>query len=135
MEGKAENVGQYGQHSLLECVVKKTIDIIDPNIRVVAWKKLTSFKDEGDLLLGFNRGRLDRPKRGYRFAEPLWDEKNMNVSLLITNTAVADDGDYKCIVITDSGDSSIVTTLKVQGKTETFDSILAKINHHFETRF
>uniref|UniRef100_A0A3Q4N1J2 CD276 antigen homolog n=1 Tax=Neolamprologus brichardi TaxID=32507 RepID=A0A3Q4N1J2_NEOBR len=116
VECKAENVGQYGQHSLLECVVKKTTDIKDPKIRTVAWKKLTSPEDEGDLMLGFNRGKLDEPKRGYRFAEPLWDEKNMNVSLLITNTAVAHDGYYECIVITDSGDDSIVTTLKVQAR-------------------
>uniref|UniRef100_A0A3Q4FYT2 Ig-like domain-containing protein n=1 Tax=Neolamprologus brichardi TaxID=32507 RepID=A0A3Q4FYT2_NEOBR len=116
VECKAENVGHYGQQSLLECVVKTSSDVTDPNIRMVAWKKLTSPEDEGDLVLGFNRGKLDEPKRGYRFAEPSWNEKNMNVSLLITNTAVADNGDYKCIVITDSGDDSIVTTLKVQAK-------------------
>ncbi|XP_039469001.1 uncharacterized protein LOC120440470 isoform X2 [Oreochromis aureus] len=40
----------------------------------------------------------------------------MNVSLLITNTAVADDGYYKCMVITDSGDDRMVTTLKVQAR-------------------
>ncbi|XP_076741170.1 CD276 antigen homolog isoform X1 [Maylandia zebra] len=116
VECKAENVGHYGQQSLLECVVKTSSDVNDPNIRMVAWKKLTSPEDEGDLVLGFKRGKLDEPKRGYRFAEPSWDGKNMNVSLLITNTAVADEGDYKCIVITDSGDDNMVTTLKVQAK-------------------
>uniref|UniRef100_A0A3B4GFD6 Uncharacterized LOC102215945 n=1 Tax=Pundamilia nyererei TaxID=303518 RepID=A0A3B4GFD6_9CICH len=116
VECKAENVGHYGQQSLLECVVKTSSDVTDPNIRMVAWKKLTSPEDEGDLVLGFNRGKLDQPKRGYRFAEPSWKEKNMNVSLLITNTTVADEGDYKCIVITDSGDDSMVTNLKVQAK-------------------
>lgn len=116
VECKAENVGHYGQQSLLECVVKTSSDVTDPNIRMVAWKKLTSLEDEGDLVLGFNRGKLDEPKRGYRFAEPSWNEKNMNVSLLITNTAVADDGYYKCIVITDSGDGNKVTNLKVQAK-------------------
>uniref|UniRef100_A0A669BIW4 Uncharacterized LOC100694338 n=1 Tax=Oreochromis niloticus TaxID=8128 RepID=A0A669BIW4_ORENI len=116
VESKAENVGHYGQQSLLECVVKTTEDVIDPTIHVVAWKKLTSPEDEGDLVLGFNRGKLDQPKRGYKFADPLWDEKNMNVSLLITNTAVADDGYYSCMVITDSGDDKAVTTLKVQAR-------------------
>ncbi|KAL3996294.1 hypothetical protein ACER0C_008950 [Sarotherodon galilaeus] len=116
VECKAENVGQYGQQSLLECVVKTGETVNDPTIRMVAWKKLTSPEDEGDLVLGFHSGKLDRPKRGYRFAEPLWDEKNMNVSLLITNTAVADDGYYKCMVITDSGDDNMVTTLKVQAR-------------------
>uniref|UniRef100_A0A3B4GF94 Ig-like domain-containing protein n=1 Tax=Pundamilia nyererei TaxID=303518 RepID=A0A3B4GF94_9CICH len=116
VECKAENVGQYGQQSLLECVIKTSTDIKDPTIRMVAWKKLTSPEDEGDPVLGFNRRKLDRPKRGYRFAEPSWNEKNMNVSLLITNTAVADDGYYKCIVITDRGDGNKVTNLKVQAK-------------------
>ncbi|XP_076741168.1 uncharacterized protein LOC112434936 isoform X1 [Maylandia zebra] len=116
VECKAENVGQYGQQSLLECVVKTSSDVNDPNIRMVAWKKLTSPEDEGDPVLDFKRGKLNRPKRGYRFAEPSWNGKNMNVSLLITNTAVADEGDYKCIVITDSGDDNMVTTLKVQAK-------------------
>lgn len=116
LECKTENVGHYGQQSLLECVVKTSSDVTDPNIRMVAWKKLTSPEDEGDLVLGFKRGKLDQPKRGYRFAEPSWNGKNMNVSLLITNTAVADEGDYKCIVITDSGDDNMVTTLKVQAK-------------------
>lgn len=116
VECKTKNVGQCGQQSLLECVVKTGEAVKDPTIRTVAWKKLTSPEDEGDLVLGFHRGKLDRPKRGYRFADPLWDEKNMNVSLLITNTAVADDGYYECMVITDSGDNSIVTTLKVQAR-------------------
>lgn len=110
------NVGQYGQQSLLECVVKTGETVKDPTIRTVAWKKLNSPEEDGDLVLGFHRGKLDQPKRGYRFAEPLWDEKNMNVSLLIANTAVAHDGDYECMVITDSGDDSIVTTLKVQAR-------------------
>ncbi|XP_026026348.1 uncharacterized protein LOC113024013 [Astatotilapia calliptera] len=116
VECKSKNVGHYGQQSLLECVVKTGQFVTDPNIRMVAWKKLTSPEDEGDLVLGFQRGKLDEPKRGYRFAEPSWDEKNMNVSLLITNTAVADDGDYKCMVITDSGDDSMVTNLEVQAR-------------------
>lgn len=113
---KTKNVGHYGQQSLLECVIKTTNDVKDPTIRVVAWKKLMSPEKEDKLVLGFNKGKLDQPKPGYEFAEPSWDEKNMNVSLLINNTAVADDGDYNCIVITDSGDDSMVTTLKVQAR-------------------
>ncbi|XP_006810350.1 immunoglobulin superfamily member 11-like, partial [Neolamprologus brichardi] len=116
VECKTKNVGHYGQQSLLECVVKTGESVIDPTIRTVAWKKLTSPEDEGDLVLGFQKGKLDEPKRGYMFAEPSWDEKNMNVSLLINNTAVAHNGDYECMVITDSGDHTSVTTLKVQAR-------------------
>ncbi|CAI5679948.1 unnamed protein product [Oreochromis niloticus] len=116
MECKTTNVGHYGQQSLLECVIKTAEVAQDATIRLVTWKKLTSPEDEdGFPLVVFAKDKLNK-KSGYRFADPLWDKKNMNVSLLITNTAVADDGYYKCTVITDRGDSSMLNTLKVQAR-------------------
>lgn len=101
-------MGQYGQQSLLECVVKTTRD--DAEIRVVTWKK----EGADDPLLVFHRGEM-LPKGG-TFAEPSWNARNMNVSLLISNTAVEDEGDYKCMVLTDSGEGSGKTSLKVTGE-------------------
>ncbi|XP_037621343.1 cell surface glycoprotein CD200 receptor 1 isoform X1 [Sebastes umbrosus] len=111
VECKDEKVGQYGQQTLLECVVKTLQN--DVEIRVVTWKKKDQ-KDQRPLLL-FNRG-LPEPKPGYSFAEPSWNVRNMNVSLLITNTAVEHQGDYTCMVITDSGDGSSSISLKVTAK-------------------
>lgn len=111
VECKDEKVGQYGQQTLLECVVKTLQN--DVEIRVVTWKKKDQ-KDQRPLLL-VNRG-LPEPKPGYSFAEPFWNVRNMNVSLLITNTAVEHQGDYTCMVMTDSGDGSSSISLKVTGE-------------------
>lgn len=112
MQCKTENTGQFGQQSLVECVIKTTQEVSNPQIRVVAWRK------EGvkDPLLVFNKGEFEQ-KEGYKLAEPSWDKKNMNVSLLITNTAVEHEGEYVCMVITNSGDSTGKTNLKVTGET------------------
>lgn len=127
-----ENVGFHGQQSLLECIIWTTKDVHAPIIRVVSWKKMASPRDEDGLpLVAFVKGKLEK-KPGYRFADPYWDEKNMNVSLLITKTSVADEGLYNWMVITDSGDDKAVTTLKVQGKTETFYMVLAQTNYLFK---
>lgn len=85
-------------------------------IRMVTWKKLTTSEDSDGLsVFAYARGELDQ-ESGCRFAETSWNEKNMNVSLLITNTAAADNGVYRCTVITDSGNHTSVTSLKVHGK-------------------
>lgn len=107
VECKDEKVGQYGQQSLLECVVKTLQN--DAEIRVVTWKK-----DQTPLLV-FNRGETQL-QPGYSFAEPSWNVRNMNVSLLITNTAVEHQGVYTCMVMTDSGDGKSSISLKVTAK-------------------
>ncbi|XP_039651862.1 CD276 antigen isoform X1 [Perca fluviatilis] len=109
VECQAEKVGQYGQQSLLQCVVKTTQDLADLEIRVVTWTK------EDRPLLVFHEGK-NKPQPGYSFADPSWNDRNMNVSLLITNTAVEHEGVYKCTVITDSGDGKDSTSLKVTAK-------------------
>uniref|UniRef100_A0A3Q1F2Q0 Programmed cell death 1 ligand 1-like n=1 Tax=Acanthochromis polyacanthus TaxID=80966 RepID=A0A3Q1F2Q0_9TELE len=54
----------------------------------------------------------------------------MNISLLIAETKVADDGDYTCMVITDSGDASSLTSLNVKAtyRDPTVRSIPEKIS-------
>lgn len=111
VECKAEQVGQYGQQSLLECVVSTTKVVVDAKIVVVTWRK----KGDDRPLLVYNRGER-RLEQGYKFAEPSWNVKNMNVSLLITNTALKDGGDYSCYVMTDSGDDTAVVSLSVTAK-------------------
>ncbi|XP_028455726.1 CD276 antigen-like isoform X2 [Perca flavescens] len=110
VECQAEKVGQYGQQSLLQCVVKTTQDVVNPEIRVVTWTNETDHP-----LLVFHKG-TSKPQQGYSFAEPSWNKRNMNVSLLITNTAVEHEGVYKCTVMTDSGDGEGSTSLKVTAK-------------------
>lgn len=108
---KTENVGQYGQKSLLECVVKTSEDVADPQIRLVSWGK----EGAEEALLVFYRGTT-KQLSGYSLAEPSWNDRNMNVSLLITNTAVQDEGVYTCNVLTNIGDGFSHTRLNLTGK-------------------
>ncbi|KAI3352367.1 hypothetical protein L3Q82_005333 [Scortum barcoo] len=108
---KPENVGQYGQQSLLKCVIKTGQNVADVKIVVVTWKK-DGIKDP---LLVYNKGENNRQPR-YSFAEPSWNDSNMNVSLLISNTVVGDEGSYTCTVMTDSGYGTTQTELKVTAK-------------------
>ncbi|XP_070777295.1 tyrosine-protein kinase-like otk isoform X2 [Enoplosus armatus] len=108
---KTENVVQCHQQSLLECVIHTGRDVTDAKILVITWKKEG---DEEPLLL-FNRGQTKQQK-GYSFADPSWNDRNMNVSLLISNTAVEHKGVYTCMVMTDSGDDDSHTYLKVTAK-------------------
>ncbi|XP_067436899.1 butyrophilin subfamily 1 member A1-like [Thunnus thynnus] len=112
VECKTENVGQYGQQSMLDCVVKTSEEVKEPKITVVTWKK----KGSEDALLVFHKGKTTlRP--GYKFAESSWNDRNMNISLLITNTMMVNSGDYTCLVFTDSGDDEETeTSLRVTAK-------------------
>uniref|UniRef100_A0A1A8RAG7 Ig-like domain-containing protein n=1 Tax=Nothobranchius rachovii TaxID=451742 RepID=A0A1A8RAG7_9TELE len=108
-------VGQIGQPSLLNCVVKPTQDTTDIDIVNVKWKRsgdaesfLNCHQDEG----------CTGTWPGYRFADfsSEWDSKNMNISLLITNTQVKDETNYTCFVLTDSGHDEVDVDLQVTAK-------------------
>uniref|UniRef100_UPI0037E94230 CD276 antigen isoform X2 n=1 Tax=Semicossyphus pulcher TaxID=241346 RepID=UPI0037E94230 len=108
---KAETVGLNDQQSLLDCVIHHTEDVQDPTIRVVTWSKV----GVDEPILFFNRGAFD-PSPGYAFAEPSWNNKNLNVSLLIHKTSVKDEGVYTCYVNTDCGSVNGYTSLEVTAK-------------------
>uniref|UniRef100_A0A3Q3FPX5 Ig-like domain-containing protein n=1 Tax=Labrus bergylta TaxID=56723 RepID=A0A3Q3FPX5_9LABR len=90
---KTQNIGQYEQESRLDCVIHYSKEVEDPEI----CGKLTSLP-------------------GYSFAEPSWNNKNVNVSLLIHKTAVKDEGVYTCYVFTNSGFNINQTRLNVTAK-------------------
>ncbi|XP_044201756.1 butyrophilin subfamily 1 member A1-like [Thunnus albacares] len=124
VECKTGNAGQYGQQSVLDCVVKTAEEVKDPKILAVAWKK----KGSEDPLLVFHKGET-KGQPGYRFAESSWNDRNMNISLLITNTMMVNSGDYTCLVMTDCGDDITETSLRVTAKYNkpTISSIPEKI--------
>ncbi|XP_068177609.1 butyrophilin subfamily 2 member A2 [Antennarius striatus] len=101
VECKTGSVGEYGQKSLLECVVKPSQVGAAPQIRMVAWKK-DGFEEA---LLVFHKGKIINQLEGYSFADPSWNDKNMNVSLLISDTTLQHQGSYTCEVATVSGPS------------------------------
>ncbi|XP_060918020.1 titin-like isoform X2 [Labrus mixtus] len=108
---KTQNVGQCDQESRLDCVIHYVEDLEDAEIVAIIWWK------EGveEPVLKYTHGELTSLP-GYSFAEPSWNNKNVNVSLLIHKTAVKDEGDYTCDVSTDSGDNKNQTRLNVTGE-------------------
>lgn len=111
VHSKTQIIGQYDQQTRLDCIVHPSQSAKDPEIKVVIWTK----EGKEESLLYYNRGDLTLSS-GYSFAEPSWNKKNMNVSLLIHKTAVKDEGVYKCLVYTDSGYNSNFTSLSVTAK-------------------
>ncbi|XP_018616993.2 V-set domain-containing T-cell activation inhibitor 1 [Scleropages formosus] len=108
LQCKNENVGIYRQNSLLSCSVKDFSP--DVTVILVIWKKSgksiftfyaekTTFEDEDPRL---------------QFAEPNWTPNNMNISLLLKNTQIADAGQYECMVVTDAGEDKGQTSLQVR---------------------
>uniref|UniRef100_A0A3Q3MSV8 Ig-like domain-containing protein n=1 Tax=Labrus bergylta TaxID=56723 RepID=A0A3Q3MSV8_9LABR len=107
---KTQNVGQYDQQSRLDCVIHHAEDLEDPEIVVVTWSR----QGVEEPILKYENGKLTSLP-GYSFAEPSWNNKNVNVSLLIHKTAVKDEGVYTCHVTTDSGFNTNQTRLNVTG--------------------
>ncbi|XP_049576804.1 T-lymphocyte activation antigen CD80 [Syngnathus scovelli] len=108
---KNENLGQYGQPSVVECEIRMAKG---DNVRIVVWKK------GGSTLLKFFNNQVDPTSPlGYSFAEPSWNSKSSNVSLLIAKTSVINHGDYSCMVMTDSGSDNKTASLHVTAKYKT----------------
>ncbi|XP_055758774.1 uncharacterized protein LOC129836505 isoform X2 [Salvelinus fontinalis] len=111
LECKEEYHGVYGQQSLLECIVKAVQSV---TILTVTWKRVG-----GDAILLEYHKHENASALGYKFAMPSWNNKNMNVSLLLTNTKMADKGVYECMVNTDRGDTTATISLSVTAKYKT----------------
>lgn len=109
---EAQNVGQLNHQSVLNCVIKPKQGLTDVNIQTVVWKNTV---DMGKPLLLYRIASQEQPGAGYRFADPHWKE-NLNVSLLIASTELADEGAYSVDVMTDSGTANGGTKLQVTGE-------------------
>uniref|UniRef100_A0A4W5MFG2 Ig-like domain-containing protein n=1 Tax=Hucho hucho TaxID=62062 RepID=A0A4W5MFG2_9TELE len=113
LECKTEYHGVYGQQLILECIVKPVV--VDVTIITVTWKRMGAAAAN---LLEYHKEKMDLTP-GFKFAEPSWNKKNMNVSLLLTNTNMADKGEYECMVTTDVGIATATTSLSVTAKYKT----------------
>ncbi|XP_013986354.1 uncharacterized protein isoform X1 [Salmo salar] len=116
LECKTEYHGVYGQQLILECIVKPVV--VDVTIITVTWKRMGAADKADDNLLEYHKEKMDLTP-GFKFAEPSWNKKNMNVSLLLTNTKMADKGAYECMVTTDVGIATATISLSVTAKYKT----------------
>ncbi|KAL1005937.1 hypothetical protein UPYG_G00065900 [Umbra pygmaea] len=106
---KDEHNSLVGQQSLLECNVKAENN--DTTITGICWKRKTT-ENEQQCLLDYNEGNTSLTP-GFTFAEPDWNNRNLNVSLLLTNTKMEDKGEYECVVRTDRGHAEATVSLSV----------------------
>ena len=78
-------------------------------VELIVWKK------DGAALIQYKRGVDLKSKPGFTLAEPRWNETNLNVSLLVANTMMADIGRYRCMVLTNRGPCESTTSLGLSG--------------------
>ncbi|KAM9491490.1 uncharacterized protein ACWYII_003678 isoform 3-T3 [Salvelinus alpinus] len=116
LECKTEYHGVYGQQLILGCIVKPMVENV--TIKTVTWKRMGAAAKDDANLLEYHRDKMDLTP-GFTFAEPSWNKNNMNVSLLLTNTKMADKGVYECMVNTDRGDTTATISLSVTAKYKT----------------
>ena len=104
----SHNHGWFGHQSLLECIVTPSKEAEDAQILRVIWMK------EGAKSALIDTTKLPFKPR-FTLAEPEWKKHNMNISMLVTNTTIADIGNYWCKVETDSGDDTVLISLNASG--------------------
>ncbi|KAJ8001922.1 hypothetical protein DPEC_G00174440 [Dallia pectoralis] len=100
-----ESNGVHGQQSMLNCTALFVND--DVTIIRVIWAKNET------RILEYHEGNFN-PTNGFQFAVPDWNNKNRNVSLLLTNTKMEDMGEYTCTVETESGLDTKIVNLSVK---------------------
>nr|XP_046165867.1 uncharacterized protein LOC124002486 isoform X3 [Oncorhynchus gorbuscha] len=116
LECKTEYHGVYGQQLILGCIVKPVV--VDVTIITVTWKRMGAADKADANLLEYHKEKRELTP-GFKFAEPSWNKTNMNVSLLLTNTKMADKGQYECMVTTDVGIATATISLSVTAKYKT----------------
>ncbi|MED6284081.1 hypothetical protein CHARACLAT_015612 [Characodon lateralis] len=107
---------QFNHQSMLMCTVrpKQTIESLD--IILVVWRK-TGLDDPVAVVDGRSGNVEYKGLQGYGLADRSLN--TMNVSLLISNTKLQHEGEYKCEVTTDSGIATHTTMLEVTAKYNT----------------
>ena len=102
--------GRFGQQSLLECIVVLSQDA--PNVRIerVTWM----IEGANKALIEYKRGSELKSEPRFTLPEP--HNIHLNVSMLVTDTMIADIGNYTCIVNTNRGHCSSSAILHLSGR-------------------
>ncbi|XP_066560420.1 CD276 antigen homolog [Amia ocellicauda] len=105
MECKGQHKSVFGQDTKLECFLKSPYN--EFTIIKLLWKK----ENTEDALFKFFSGMAD-PGNDPRF-ERLQPGNCTDVSLLVKNTKITDEGKYTCLAVTDRGHAIAETILSV----------------------
>lgn len=92
LHGSLEVNAQYGQTSVLECIISTSEEVEDPEITWLSWSK----DGADEPLLLYARGSLKR-QPGYSMASASW-KTDKKVSLHIASTTLQHEGEYSCDV-------------------------------------
>ncbi|KAG7255539.1 hypothetical protein CRUP_018054, partial [Coryphaenoides rupestris] len=113
-----DNHGRVCHQSLLNCTVSLSEEAENTQIMEVIWmKEGTEIPLGAEIplkLLQYNASGEHQLEPRFTFAEPHW-KVTMNVSMLVTETKIADIGKYRCFVVTNGGESGTSTSLSVSG--------------------
>nr|XP_061791952.1 CD276 antigen homolog [Nerophis lumbriciformis] len=108
-----ENIGRFNEPSILDCMIKPTQKLEDLTVNEVVWRK------DNKAVLVFIGKKVKELTKGYSFAEPSFNSKSLNISMLIANTAVSNHGNYTVSVGTDRGNIESSASLDVTAKYKT----------------
>ncbi|KAK1163710.1 CD276 antigen-like isoform X2 [Acipenser oxyrinchus oxyrinchus] len=106
-----ENQGVYSQDAVLNCKVvsiKKDIQIMK-----MMWCKVEADICVGKTMLTFEDGKWSAEDARFSSGALEWNEKELNVSLLVQKTQVSDQGSYRFMISTDTGYDKGNTYLRV----------------------
>nr|XP_015212132.1 PREDICTED: CD276 antigen homolog isoform X1 [Lepisosteus oculatus] len=106
MHCQSEHHGKFGQDTKLSCIVNSTSSEV--KIAKLLWKK----ESQGSVLT-YDYGKKKAEDPRFELAHQSWGPNNLDVSLLVRNTKISDQGAYSCVVVTDRGFCNGVTTLQV----------------------
>ncbi|CAL8289582.1 unnamed protein product [Arctogadus glacialis] len=95
------NNGRFGQQSLLECILILSEEATDVQIKRIIWKKNEAETGIETALIDYERGSTLKSEPRFTLAER--HNIHFDVSMLVTDTLMADRGNYTCIVDTSRG--------------------------------
>ncbi|KAG9350462.1 hypothetical protein JZ751_026825 [Albula glossodonta] len=105
---QSENHGVFGQNTLLKC--SATCKTQEMEIVSLVWRRAGQRKP----LVIHSKGREEsRTEDRFQLTQKQWTGTDIDVSFLIKHTKRTDEGQYECILVTDSGEDKAVISLKV----------------------
>nr|XP_015211551.1 PREDICTED: butyrophilin subfamily 1 member A1-like isoform X2 [Lepisosteus oculatus] len=102
----ADSTGEYNDDTVINCTLKSVRD--DIVVTKLLWMR------EALMILNITQSYVVEMDSRVRLFHQPWDSKRKDVSLLIKRAKSQDEGNYKCMVVTDGGYDNTIVKLKLQ---------------------